>query len=215
VREPNRLFRLETATPYNWFKVRPVGNGISVALDAIGTRVALEVSRDDGEPWTVYRTLNGGSAFSAQNGFVLHFGLSDADTILRMTITWPNGIVSEVREGLFINSSVVVNVDLLTAVSEDTPLPGRFGLEQNHPNPFNPTTTIGYFLGKQSPVSISVYDILGRHVRTLVDDFQSPGRHVVFWDGTGSTGATVSTGVYFYRMRAGNFVASHKMLLAK
>jgi len=216
VREPNRLFKLETATPYNWFKVRPVGNGTTVALDAIGTRIALEVSRYDGEPWTVYQTLQAGNAFSAQNGFVLHFGLSDADTILSMNITWPNGVRSVISEGLYLNSSVVVNMDdVVSEVGSGTQAPVSFRLDQNHPNPFNPNTTIGYALGKESHITITVYDVLGQHVTTLVDGVQSQGHHSVLWDGTNSTGQPVSTGVYLYRMRAGDYVASRKTLMAK
>ena len=108
VQEPNRLFKITQPTPPNWLKVRPVGNGITTAKDAVGARFALTVSRSSGAPWTIHRTLFAGSCFSAQNGFEVHFGLGDADTIKQLSITWPDGSVQIITSGLAIDTSAVV-----------------------------------------------------------------------------------------------------------
>lgn len=98
----------------------------------------------------------------------------------------------------------------LGAVDEPQGSPSGFRLEQNYPNPFNPTTAIRYRLSSIGNVSLAVYDVLGRKVRTLVNERQSPGEHTVVFDGSG-----LASGVYFYRLEAGSIVQSRKMLLVK
>jgi hypothetical protein len=89
-------------------------------------------------------------------------------------------------------------------------LPGSFALMQNYPNPFNPSTTIKYELPKSSMLRLSVYDILGREVATLVNEEKSAGTHTVQWDAAG-----VASGVYFCRLRAGDFVQTRRVLMLK
>jgi len=89
-------------------------------------------------------------------------------------------------------------------------IPTVFALEQNYPNPFNPSTRIRYQLPTQSYVSLKVYDVLGREVGTLVDGIERPGYKSVLWDASG-----VASGVYFYRLQAGQFSAVQKMLLVR
>jgi hypothetical protein len=99
--------------------------------------------------------------------------------------------------------------------SPEPELPKTFVLDQNYPNPFNPTTTISYQLPEQRDVTLVVYNILGQEVRSLVNDAQAPGRYSVQWDGRSSAGINVSSGVYFIRLRAGDFVDVKKMMLLK
>ena len=80
----------------------------------------------------------------------------------------------------------------------------------NYPNPFNPSTTIKYELPKNSEVRLSVYDMLGREVSVLVNERSDAGVHEVKFDGS-----TLATGVYFYRLQAGDFVQSKKLVLLK
>jgi hypothetical protein len=94
-------------------------------------------------------------------------------------------------------------------------LPKEYDLRQNYPNPFNPTTVIEYALPKPSPVKIQIYNILGQRVRNLVDERQEPGYKLINWDGKDDHGNEVSSGIYFYRIVAGDFVKCKKMTLLK
>ncbi len=94
-------------------------------------------------------------------------------------------------------------------------LPTKFALNQNYPNPFNPTTEIKFDLPKRSKVNISIYNVLGQKVKTLLDDEKAAGSYMADWDGTSDGGNSVSSGVYFYRMQAGNFQETKKMMLLK
>jgi len=89
-------------------------------------------------------------------------------------------------------------------------LPGNFQLQQNYPNPFNPTTQIIYTLPKASPVTLTVYEILGRQIATLVNGKNEPGDHSVSWNAL-----NVPSGVYFYRIVSGNYMQTKKMVLMK
>jgi hypothetical protein len=96
------------------------------------------------------------------------------------------------------------------------PLPQAFSLDQNIPNPFNPSTQINYQVPEAGPLSLMVYNILGQPVRTLIDGVQEPGHHQVHWDSRDNSGRPLANGVYFYRLVSGNgFVQSRRMLLLK
>ena len=94
-------------------------------------------------------------------------------------------------------------------------LPVAFALEQNYPNPFNPSTTIEYALKERSRVLLKIYDVVGKEVRTLINEEQTAGVRRAIWDGRNNSGSQVSSGIYFYRIQAGNFVKSMKMILMK
>jgi len=94
-------------------------------------------------------------------------------------------------------------------------LPREFDLSQNYPNPFNPTTVINFALPRASNVELNIFNILGQKVITLINENMEAGYHSVKWDGVNSQCQEVATGVYFYRMSAGDFVKSKKMLLLK
>jgi hypothetical protein len=105
----------------------------------------------------------------------------------------------------------------VTAVEEKKTeqLPTEFQLSQNYPNPFNPSTNIKYALPQNSFVSIKVYDILGREVKTLVSSELPAGNHSVVWKGDDNSGHSVSSGTYIYRIHTDNFVQTKKMILIK
>ncbi len=98
---------------------------------------------------------------------------------------------------------------VIGAVGKNGP-PSEYALEQNYPNPFNPSTTINFSIGKVTNVKLRVYNILGQQVMTLVDTRMTPGAHSVVFDA-----GKLASGVYFYRLDAGNFVSVKKMLLLK
>ena len=100
-------------------------------------------------------------------------------------------------------------------VSGEGQRPSEFSLSQNYPNPFNPATSIKFVLSKSGEVKIEVFNILGQRVRTLVDQHLKPGHMVVDWDGKDDGGEEVSSGIYFYRLKAGDFTQTRKMVLLK
>ena len=113
---------------------------------------------------------------------------------------------------------VFLNYDQYTATAVgdvNVSLPKQFDLEQNFPNPFNPQTVIRYELHKAQAVTLVIYNTLGQQVHTLVDDYQTAGSHTVTWDGTSSSASQVSSGIYFYRLQAGDYSETRKMTLLK
>lgn len=103
-----------------------------------------------------------------------------------------------------------VTGDFISDVKRESVLPTQWGLSQNFPNPFNPSTSIRFQLPEASIVSLKVFDALGREVAVLVDGLKASGRYIVNWNSAG-----VPSGVYFYRLQAGKFVETKKMILAK
>jgi hypothetical protein len=94
-------------------------------------------------------------------------------------------------------------------------LPEEFDLRQNYPNPFNPNTMIEYALPKPAHVTIEIYNLLGQKVNVLVDEDQKIGRYQVAWDGKDKDGRELASGIYFYRIQAGDFVKCKKMIMLK
>jgi len=113
----------------------------------------------------------------------------------------------------FITSGFLANPLLgggVVGVGENEELPLSYSLSQNYPNPFNPSTTIRFSVGMYGRTSLRVYDVLGREVATLVDEWQEAGRKAIQWNAEG-----FASGVYFYRLVAGDFVATKRLLLLK
>lgn len=108
-----------------------------------------------------------------------------------------------------------INFALSEVVPQDNLLPGSFSLAQNAPNPFNPQTRIDYDLPNATHVKMDIYNVLGQQVRTLVNEFQEAGYKSVIWDGRDNSGGTVASGIYFYRMDAGDFSETRKMMMLK
>jgi hypothetical protein len=118
------------------------------------------------------------------------------------------------RKGLSVFDSVRVS-DFVLEVDELSISPIEFRLFQNYPNPFNSTTTMQYVLPKTGPGTLRIYNVLGQEVRTLIDGVQEAGYRSVDWNSTNNFGQVVGSGVYFYRLQAGDFIQVRKMLLLK
>ena len=109
-----------------------------------------------------------------------------------------------------------INVqNMVKRIADANPKSQRFQLEAAYPNPFNPRTRISYSLNEIGHVSLAIYDILGRHVRRLVDQTKPVGEHSSVWNGRDDNGNIVSSGVYIYRLIAKDRVATRKMLFLK
>ncbi len=110
----------------------------------------------------------------------------------------------------------ITDIGVATSVkNSNLMVPANFQVFQNYPNPFNPTTTINYALPTASNVKIVIYDMLGREVRSLVNDEIAAGVHSIVWDGRNNFGGQVASGMYIYRVVAGNYSAVKKMIMLK
>ena len=94
-------------------------------------------------------------------------------------------------------------------------IPEQFSLHQNYPNPFNPITTLRYDLPEDGLVNIIIYDMLGRQVKTLINQTQDAGYRSVIWDATNDYGKPVSAGIYLYQIQSGEYISTKKMVLLK
>jgi hypothetical protein len=103
----------------------------------------------------------------------------------------------------------------LTSLETNSVMPLSFNLFQNYPNPFNPTTTFTFDLPKLSNVNLIIYDITGRKICTLISSTYPAGSHQIQWDGTDDHGNALASGIYVYRIEAGKYVQSRKMMLLK
>ena len=144
----------------------------------------------------------------------------------------------DTSDGWYIDD-VQVSLTPTSVPQEPTSIPACFALYQNHPNPFNPITAIQYAVGSKqikaadggpvlsevggrwtadSPcthVTLEIYNILGQLVRVLVDEERASGSYTVYWDGSDKNGRPVSSGIYFYKLDAGDFTEVKKMVLLK
>lgn len=113
-----------------------------------------------------------------------------------------------------LKASIAV-IKALSVEPIDQTIPSSFALEQNYPNPFNPSTDIQFSVAKAGPVRLSVYDLSGKEIATLVNGYYQPGVYRARWFGFINDGTTAASGVYLYRLTAGTFTASKKMMLMK
>ncbi|MFQ5917520.1 MAG: FlgD immunoglobulin-like domain containing protein [Candidatus Binatia bacterium] len=147
--------------------------------------------------------VQAGWFLSPQSGYrsLSDIALLGTDLVVATTVWW---------SGLYILSS-----GTLTNSDEEITIPRNFSLSQNYPNPFNPVTTLRYDLPERVDVALTIYDILGGEVRTLVREVEEPGYKSVIWDGTNDAGRAVSAGVYLYRIQTSDFTQTRKMVLLK
>ena len=124
-----------------------------------------------------------------------------------------------VREHSITSSTTITiedqNIRQLKIANTTSTLPQQFDLAQNFPNPFNPTTTIRYALPKDVSVQLEVFNLLGQRVKVLTNGYQSAGFKTIVWDGSDQYGNAVSSGIYIYRLTAGEFTKTRKMMLMK
>ena len=128
----------------------------------------------------------------------------DGDLIFHENIT--SGIPDTLENFIFNQSNISIDDNLLT---------NQFLLYQNYPNPFNPITRISYDLPEASDVTISIYNMMGRKIKNLINTNQSTGYKSVIWNGTNDNGEMVSGGMYLYRLKTNTFRETKKMILLK
>ncbi len=195
----------------NWIIITPRGT-VSNHF-GVGTRLELYAGG-----MQQIREIRAGDSFCSQSDQLrAHFGLGSAALIDSLVLRWPSGMVQKL-EGLAPNQFLIVREDSAAVGIEDGAenlVPQEFSLAQNFPNPFNPSTTIEYALPTASSVKLSVYNMLGQEIKTLINEFQPAGKNSVAWDGKSNHGVDVPSGIYLYRIEAGNFVETKKMILIR
>ena len=195
----------------------------------IGAKIYVTAMINGGSR-TQMKEITSQSGTGSQNSLIVTFGLRDATSIEKVRIEWPSGIVWESNE-VGIDQLVVItepeqDVVLANDQNEDeeiifsdvntrTGMPTRYELYQNHPNPFNPTTTIKYDIPESGMVRIAIYDITGQEVTILKEGVQSAGYYEVTWDGRDRSGNQMPSGLYVSRLTAGTTVHTRKMVLMR
>jgi hypothetical protein len=132
-------------------------------------------------------------------------------------IEWDVSVSDGVEEVMSQNGALTLGVNASAGVLSINGelLPEVFALHQNYPNPFNPVTTLRYDLPENGMVNITIYDMLGRQVKTLINQTQDAGYRSVIWDATNDYGKPVSAGIYLYQIQAGEYMQTKKMVLLK
>jgi hypothetical protein len=167
-------------------------------------------------PLGAYRFLRGGQDF---HGSGTVFGSIELinDTAL-VSAVYADSVFNTARQDSFFLRADAVILEQFQDVSsifDPSVLPEEFALAQNFPNPFNPTTQIRFALPLTAMVDLKIYDILGREVKTLVRGELNPGTYTYEWDGRNNYGNSVSSGMYIYRITAGKFIETKKMMMLK
>jgi spore coat protein CotH len=144
--------------------------------------------------------------------------LLDSVTFPAQTADYSYGRYPEDVSGqwlIFSNSTPGTQNNISNSITDNSDVPEKYALLQNYPNPFNPSTIISYQLAFSSNVTLRIYDILGREITTLVNEFQSSGEYSVNFYVETSLIKPLATGIYFYRLQAGSFVDTKKMMVLK
>ena len=179
---------------------------------AVSLREIKSVVLHNGQPWTNYSNYETFSVTTQKQQFTHSFVMNEqTDPFARFDL-----YAGLSTADVFFDNVILKEEQTPTArATELSQIPKSFKLLQNYPNPFNPVTTISYDLPHESYVTLMIYDITGRLVKTLVNDRQSAGYYTLQWDATNAKGQPVSAGVYFYQIRAVDFVQTRKMVLLK
>ena len=194
--------------------------GIAGALQTTGT-----ITLDEGASY-IFNGTEAQVTSTAMPATVLGLTIDNAAGVELSQATAINGVLRLVA-GVFNNTIAFTLGDngsisyeggsllIPTSVEQLSELPSEFALSQNYPNPFNPTTTIRFDIPQASTVQISIYNSIGQLVRTLVDGEYAPGAYTVTWDARDDAGLRVASGLYYYKLIAGDFASVRKLVLMK
>jgi FG-GAP-like repeat/ASPIC and UnbV/Secretion system C-terminal sorting domain/FG-GAP repeat len=204
VTDSNAHFYKNSGGTNNWIKLKC--RGVISNRDAIGTIVTAYYNGVLNR-----QVILGGNSYLSEDDVVLIFGLGTASAADSLTIKWTNGMVERATN---LNANALYHAvegsGIIGIKPISTEIPKSFSLSQNYPNPFNPSTTIKFSVPEAGNVSIKLFDITGRDVSVLVDEFVKPGIYSVNFNASG-----LASGVYFYRLTAGNYSEVRKMILLK
>jgi hypothetical protein len=201
----NSLFR-NNGGSNNWLKIDLVG--VESNNSAIGAIIKLKADISGKSVWQM-RRVAGQSGYCGQT-LQIHFGLGDASIADSIIIEWPSG-KRQVLENQNANQHLIIIEDTtLTSVNNEIGTINKYSLLQNYPNPFNPITNIEFQIANPEPVNLSVYDLLGNEIKTLIDEDKSAGNYKVEFNGN-----NLASGIYFYKLTTKDFFEYKKMILLK
>jgi len=204
----NLLLKNEIGSANHWLHIDL--EGTSSNAGAIGAKVRLV-----GGYRIQYRHVACGEGYYSQNSPTVEFGLWWATVADTVEVTWPSGEVQRLTDVAADQVITIVEAEL-TAMPEPPPLPDTYRLYRGIPNPFNPRTTLRFDLPEPATVTVQIFDITGRLIRTLLGGMARPaGEHRVSWDGVDELGLPVASGLYFCRLEAGTFRATERVLMVK
>ncbi len=188
-------------------------------FSSVGSDVftASLVMYNDNSPIAAKDTILAPSSEYAQFSIPIEYFNSDTPNkfTIQFKIQDPTDTIPANVGSYFLLDDVQLTGDAATGVKDIASIPERFQVYQNYPNPFNPSTTIRYSIPKANNVMVNIYDINGSLVNALVNQRQNAGTYEVKWDGKNSSGTAVVSGVYLYRVNAGNYSKVSKMILLK
>ena len=194
-----------------------VKEGIDIAIDYHGVVVATWVDDRNGRDEVFYQIF-----YPDLTPYGANLPASPTEQRYMMSptvaIDGQNAVIAWVDPRANGHNVYMTQIDYSsTDINDDNrhTLPSGYRLEQNYPNPFNPSTSIQFALPAKSHVKLEVYNLLGRKIATITDHIFESGTHTVNWDGKNSSGEQSASGIYFYRMEAGQFEQTRKMILLK
>jgi predicted CXXCH cytochrome family protein len=201
---------------YSVDNLRPVApSGLVVSLVQNGVRLEWNAAPDqDIDLFNVYRSTTAGFDPAGMTPVAQVKGVEYVDQAVTIGVRYYYRLEAIDLAGNRSPYSPEASI-IFTSVRETGGVPTAFGLEQNYPNPFNPSTEIRFALPKATHVTLSVYTISGELVTTLMDDMMAAGTFSITWNGQGSDGTSVSSGLYLYRIQTSEFTAVRKMVLVK
>jgi hypothetical protein len=213
----------------------PGKNGGSVDLVSSGATITYEASEDVGAMFLTLGIKTSVDPVPGDGADMMDFGFSRSNNTMRMLIykigtntiksgvhtlvTIPGDTISiltaEAVDYFGNHMDVTISSPLDVTHAGGSGIPKTYALNQNQPNPFNPSTEIAFDIPRQSDVTLDVFNIMGQKVVTLIDRPMAPGSYRATWDGSDASGQKVTSGMYFYRLRAGEYVSTKKMVLLK
>lgn len=192
----------------HWLEIDLVG--VLSNRDGIGARLEATAGGV-----TQLREQNGGVHYRSQNHQRVHFGLGSHTVVEELSIRWPSGI-EQVLHDIPADQILQVTENVASNVEDPDRTPARPRLIGCYPNPFNPATTISFALPSAQPVTLRIYDALGRLVQVLVEEQTLPaGVNEVVWNGQDRRGKQVPSGVYLYTLQAGSYEDTQRMVMIK
>jgi len=220
--------------PWKW-RTAPFNNSYPASIFASQDPVAIESVGFD----FLYNEFYVGNP--SGNAFPRYSGVEDFIHQAADSIDWPAGLLYDPEDdGTYLPRSMgvhehwnnandkqytrnlgtgegieLVQISGTTDIKEILQQPVIFYLENNFPNPFNPSTKFRYAIAEGRNVSLTIYDVNGRKINEIINKYQNSGTYEATWNGTDESGQQVASGTYIYTFRAGNFIQSRKMVLMK